>query len=125
MLLIDPSINWAVTQQYIWKVTEINGVYAVIPKGGEGGKIQWSTEENEDGTSDKPILIRGSVYGDIDPLFAGVTAAGDLSKDRGGVTVIYDGRITRRVPPGLQDVIKFNQFQTAIGSPLFNGGASE
>ena len=60
------------------------------------------------------------MFGDLEPLFNQTTAVGDLVRDRGAVTVIYDGRIVLNTPPGLEDIVEFNQYQTANGSDIFN-----
>jgi len=95
-------------------VTEIDGIYAAV-KDDEGTGFITRTE-----TSSKTITIQGSVFGDIQPLFRSTTAVGDITLDRGAVTVLYDGRIIQNTPPGLEDVVEFNQFQTATGSSIYD-----
>lgn len=104
-------------------VTEINGIFVTIPHNDAGGSFRWEGQENasEDNWPPeelKPIEIKGSAYGNINHLIQ-ASAGGNLAADRGGVSVLFDGRITRRIPPGLQDVIKFNQFQVATQSLFF------
>jgi hypothetical protein len=96
-------------------VTDLAGIYAAVAKDEGTGFI-----ERAGGTSNNLITIRGSVFGDIEPLFNQTTAVGDLVRDRGAVTVIYDGRIVLNTPPGLEDIVEFNQYQTANGSQIFN-----
>ena len=95
-------------------VTDLVGIYAAVAKDEGTGFIQRSAK------SKNLITIRGSVFGDLEPLFNQTTAVGDLVRDRGAVTVIYDGRIVLNTPPGLEDIVEFNQYQTANGSDIFN-----
>lgn len=97
------------------EVTSLVGIYAAVEKDEGTGFIQRAT-----GKSDKLITIHGSVFGDLEPLFNQTTAVGDLVRDRGAVTVIYDGRIILNTPPGLEDIVEFNQYQTANGNNIFN-----
>jgi hypothetical protein len=89
------------------EVTQLAGVIVAIPDtNGEGGFIKRSSKTN------KLLTIRGSIFGDSGPLFAGTSNPGDLLADQGAVTVIYDSGIILNTPPGLQSIIQFNQYQT-------------
>lgn len=89
------------------EVTELVGVIVSVPDANEnGGFIKRSTKTN------KLLTIRGSIFGDSGPLFAGTSNPGDLLADQGAVTVIYDSGIILNTPPGLQSIIQFNQYQT-------------
>lgn len=95
------------------EVSDTVGIFATIDRDGKGGSIKRFS------SSSKLYTHTGSVFGDIQPLFKGQTVAGDLSRDRGTVTVRYDGRIVGNTPPGLEAVVEFNQFQTATGSTIY------
>lgn len=96
-------------------VTKISGIFAAVNVDGEGGKITRTSD------SDKTIEIYGSVFGNIQPLFTMTSATGSVLTDRGAVTVIYDGRIVGNTPPGLNDIVKFNQFQSSTGYSIYSG----
>lgn len=101
-IIVDPSVE------------NLVGVYAAVEVNSKGGRMLRSS------TTNKTITIKGSVFLDIEPLFTGTTASGNLSRDRGAVTVRYDGRIVDNTPPGLESVIEFSQFQTATGSSIYS-----
>jgi len=96
-------------------VENLVGIYAAVKKDPGTGFIQRSTK-----TSNKLLTIQGSVFGDIEPLFTQTTATGNLGVDRGAVTVIYDGRIVQNTPPGLKDIVEFNQYQVVNGNDIFD-----
>lgn len=89
------------------EVTELVGTMAAVPDANnEGGFIRRSSQTN------KLLTIKGSIFGDSGPLFAGTSNPGDLQADKGAVTVIYDSNIILNTPPGLQSIVQFNQYQT-------------
>jgi hypothetical protein len=89
------------------EVTHMIGAIAAVPDAdGNGGFIRRAQDTN------KLLTIRGSIFGDSGPLFAGTSNPGNLLTDQGAVTVIYDSGIILNTPPGLQSIIQFNQYQT-------------
>ncbi len=90
-------------------VTEMDGVYYV--QKGDEGTGQLLSKENT-GTYNK-LLIKGSIFGDIEPLFEKRLYAGDPSKDEGGIVIRFDQRILENTPPGLAEIAPITQTQVA------------
>ena len=102
-------------------VTEIAGVYFVQ----EGDKSADSYKQNSgrffsgappdeyDQDSDKTLKVTGSIYGDIDPLFANRKYAGDPTLGQGGIVIRFDERIILNTPPGLRDVLNLSATEVA------------
>lgn len=64
--------------------------------------------------SGKMLTIKGSVYGNIGPLFMNRQAAGDIAKDQGAITIRYDQRIIQNPPAGMAELLgTFSQSQIA------------
>ena len=64
---------------------------------------------NENSTTDRRLVINGSLIGNVTELFKTRTGAGDPTKDEGAITVRYDERILLNTPPGLSDLLNITQ----------------
>lgn len=97
-------------------VTEMSGVYFVQ----EGDKTKPGYRQNSGrlySLNNKPsynqLVIYGSVYGDIQPLFLNRLFAGDPAIDEAGIVVRFDERIILNTPPGLREVINYSSTNVA------------
>ena len=91
-------------------VTEMDGVYFVQAGTTDNGKLFNSPTDQP---SEKQLVILGSVYGDIQPLFIDRLFAGDPALEEAGILIRFDERIILNTPPGLRDVLSFSQGEVA------------
>ncbi|MDP2642288.1 MAG: hypothetical protein Q8P62_00405 [Candidatus Peregrinibacteria bacterium] len=98
-------------------VGQIDAIIMAIDTDNSGdGKITNATIDksgnlhfDENDTSDRKLVINGSLIGNVSELFSTRTGAGDPTKDEGAVTVRYDERILLNTPPGLSDLLNITQ----------------
>ena len=95
-------------------VTEMSGVYFV-----QEGDRMVNRERNgrlyslNNEPSYYQLVIYGSVYGDIEPLFLNRLFAGDPTLEEAGIVVRFDERIILNTPPGLRDVMNYSSTEVA------------
>lgn len=95
-------------------VTAISGVYFVQEGDRAGsGRLYSGSPEASNQQSDEQLVVYGSVYGDIDPLFAERFFSGDPSSDLGGIVVRFDQRVILNTPPALRDILSLSQSEVA------------
>ncbi|MFA6305767.1 MAG: hypothetical protein WC651_03495, partial [Candidatus Gracilibacteria bacterium] len=96
------------------RVSRIDAIIMAIDTDNKGndGKITnvaKNFDRNNPITTDKMLVINGSLIGNVSELFATRTGAGDPAKDEGAVTIRYDERILLNTPPGLSDLLNVTQ----------------
>ncbi|MEZ4087807.1 MAG: hypothetical protein R3B71_05795 [Candidatus Gracilibacteria bacterium] len=95
-------------------VTQISGVYFVQEGEADGsGRLYSGAPGGAEQQSDEQLTIYGSVYGDIDPLFAKRFFSGDPSSELGGIVVRFDQRVILNTPPALRDILNLSQTEVA------------
>lgn len=95
-------------------VTEISGVYFVQEGDTDGsGRLYSGSPGGAQQQSDEQLTIYGSVYGDIDPLFAQRFFSGDPESELGGIVVRFDQRVILNTPPALRDILNLSQTEVA------------
>ncbi|MBI4994321.1 hypothetical protein HZC21_01595 [Candidatus Peregrinibacteria bacterium] len=106
-----PSIAFVVINGNIRvapNVKLLSGVFVALKKDKSGtGKFLGQ------GPSANPLKILGSVYGDIEPLFASRSYIGSPKLGQGTITINFDGRIFYNMPPGLKEILEIGQEQVA------------
>ncbi len=92
-------------------VEQIDAIIMAIDTDGKDkdGRITNSKNFDENNTTDKLLIINGSLIGNVAELFSTRTGAGDPTKDEGSVTIRYDERILLNTPPGLSDLLNVTQ----------------
>ena len=87
------------------EVNQLAGVYIAKKKDdGKGGAFKTiSTNSTDKGSSNKQLVIHGSVYGDLEPLINKRTFVGTPSLDGGNIVIRYNNRVMLNTPPGLKD----------------------
>ena len=85
-------------------VSKLSGVY--LSQGGEFQNIG-------DLTSDKQLIIYGSVFGNLQPLINDRLFIGTPIMDGGNIVIRYDNRALRNTPPGLKDAIDLKWLRVA------------
>jgi hypothetical protein len=91
-------------------VTEMSGVY-FVQEGDRADSGRLYSLNNE--PSYNQLIVYGSVYGDIEPLFLNRLFAGDPTLEEAGIVVRFDERIILNTPPGLRDVISYSSTEVA------------
>ncbi len=93
-------------------IEHLSGIFVSLKGEGIGarasGKIMSSS-----GNSDKTMRIDGTVYGDIEPLFASRSYVGNARLGQGTIVINYDGRLFYNMPPGLKEVLEIAPEQVA------------
>lgn len=96
-------------------VEEISGVFYVQEGAttGTGQILPNKDSKGENEISLKGLTVKGSIYGDILPLFQSRAYAGDPGKDEGGIVIRFDERILLNTPPGIGDIVDLSQTEVA------------
>jgi hypothetical protein len=99
------------------KVETLSGAYFVQRSHAAdllNGNIFSGNQSDNHQNSDQGLTVYGSMYGNIGPIFQNRTAAGDITKDQGAITIRYDQRIIQNPPQGLAEILgNFSQSQVA------------
>lgn len=91
-------------------VTEMSGVF-FVQEGERTDSGRLYSLNNE--SSYNQLVVYGSVYGDIEPLFLNRLFAGDPTLEEAGIVVRFDERIILNTPPGLRDVMSYSSTEVA------------
>ncbi|MFA6436324.1 MAG: DUF4215 domain-containing protein, partial [Candidatus Gracilibacteria bacterium] len=106
-----PSIAFIVLGGDVYvenNVTEMVGVYYIEARDGKGGNLtgRWTDPFTK-------LVIRGSVYGNIESLLENRTYAGPANYDQGNVVLRYDERVLLNTPPGLEEFVDVQSEEVA------------
>jgi len=107
-----PSIAFIVVNGNIYidpKVEKIQGIFYVQQKDSNTGQLKASNEE----MSYQQLTIRGSVLGDIQPLFKKRKYIGPASMDGGAIVIRYDERVLLNTPPGIEQYLDMDWLKSA------------
>ena len=93
-------------------VQVLSGVY--ISKGGSFNSMsQIGPYDTAITSSDKQLVIYGSVFGNLQPLINDRMFIGAPILDGGNIVIRYDNRALRNTPPGLKDAIDLKWLRVA------------
>lgn len=95
-MYLDPSVNKLAGAYFISR--DKTDDYTV-------GNVISGTSQSPGQDSTQLLTVNGSIYGNIGPLFEHRTAAGDITKDEGAITIRYDQRIIQNPPAGLSELL--------------------
>ena len=105
-----PSIAFIVTDGNIYihpEVTKLAGVFYTE------GNLESRDATGNETQSLKRLVIHGSVYGNLEPLFNKRTFTGSPRRELGNIVIYYDARILLNTPPGLEDFLGTNWQEVA------------
>ena len=105
-IYIDPSVQ------------ELSGVY-IAKKKDDGAGGAFRNLGGNTNVSQYQLIIRGSVFGDLQPLINTRNFIGAPILDGGNVVIRYDNRAIRNTPPGLRNEINLQWLRTGR-QPLQN-----
>lgn len=83
-------------------VTKLSGVFVAL-----NGKITGTAN------SINQLEFTGTIYGDIEPLFASRSFVGNARRGQGTIVINYDGRLFYNMPPGLKEILDISEEQVA------------
>lgn len=94
-------------------VTEIDAVIFVQGDTKDKGQLISGSKKGAAERSKVQLTVKGSVYGDIQPLLKMRVFSGDPALNQGSVVLRTDERIFINTPPGLQDLVDVKSEITA------------